>query len=99
MDLKGIRQQVALGQIFYTRHAVQRMYQRGISTEMVESAILKGEIIEEYPDDKYGPSCLIAAELPAEWLHVVISLGTPPWVITTYVPDPKEWINFTRRSK
>ncbi len=51
MNLETIREQLRQGRLFYTRHAIQRMSKRGIAAEMVEAAILDGEIIEEYPDD------------------------------------------------
>jgi hypothetical protein len=55
---------------------------------------LKGEIIEEYPDDKYSPSCLIYGQTnKGKNLHVQISLPPAVVVITTYEPDPEEWVN------
>ena len=35
------------------------MIDKSIDRHDVEEAILGGEIIEEYPGDKYSPSCLI----------------------------------------
>lgn len=61
---------------------------------MVEEAILSGEIIEEYPDDKYSPSGLIYGKTEnGRDLHVQISLPPTVVVITTYEPDSAEWIN------
>ena len=40
-------------------HAFERSLERAISPDEIKSAILTGEIIEDYPKDKYGPSCLI----------------------------------------
>lgn len=52
------------------------------------------EIIEEYPDDKYSPSSLIYGKTEkGRDLHVQISLPPIVVVITTYEPDPEEWIN------
>lgn len=42
-----------------TAHASDRAAQRGILSAEIEQVILGGEIIEDYPEDKYGPSCLI----------------------------------------
>jgi hypothetical protein len=56
------------------------------------------EIIEEYPDDKYFPSCLIYGKTwKGRDLHVQISLPPLVVVITTYEPDPEEWIGFKIR--
>ncbi|MBN2031911.1 MAG: DUF4258 domain-containing protein [Deltaproteobacteria bacterium] len=38
---------------------MKRMIRRSIDRVEVEEAVLRGEIIEEYPDDKYSPSFLI----------------------------------------
>jgi len=35
------------------------MLKRNISDLEVVEAILNGEVIEDYPLDKYGPSCLV----------------------------------------
>ena len=62
--------------------------------------IAKGKIIEDYPDDKYGPSCLIfgVTELSRP-LHIQCSHSSRPKVkiITVYEPDSGEWENYARR--
>ena len=59
--LDGIRTAVLGGDHRYTVHAQDRMAIRRITDEEVRQAILdpEGEVIEEYPTDKYSPSCLI----------------------------------------
>jgi hypothetical protein len=70
------------------------MIKRAIVRREVEEAILSGEIIEEYPDDKYSPSCLILGRTRQErMLHVQASLPPSVVIITTYEPDPAEWID------
>jgi YgiT-type zinc finger domain-containing protein len=60
--------------------------------------ILNGEIIEEYPEDKYGPSCLIFGRTRnGRAIHVQCSLPPTIWVITLYEPEPDEWIEFRKR--
>jgi len=54
---------------------------------------MHGEIIEEYPEDKYRPSCLILGKAMNEKkLHVHCSID-PVWIITAYDPalNPDEW--------
>lgn len=92
--LKRIQDKIRIGEYRFSDHAVKRMAQRQIDRHEVEEAILRGEIIEEYPDDKYSPSCLIYGKTRKERnLHVQISLPPVVVVITTYEPDPEEWIN------
>ena len=70
------------------------MIQRSIDRFEVMEAILNGEIIEEYPKDKYSPSCLIYGKSKAgRDLHVQVSLSPIIVVITTYEPDSGEWID------
>jgi len=58
----------------------------------IEAAILNGEIIEDYPNDKYGPSCLIMGESASgRILHVQVSYQPAAKVITVYEPSPDEW--------
>jgi hypothetical protein len=93
MTIKGIQDKIRKGKYSFSDHAVKRMIKRSINRHEIEEAILGGEIIEEYPDDKYFPSCLIYGKTrKGKDLHVQISLPTVVVVITTYEPDPEEWI-------
>jgi hypothetical protein len=70
------------------------MIKRNVTRQEVESAILTGEIIEEYPDDKYSPSCLIYGKTEiGRDLHVQVSLPPMVVIITVYEPDPEEWVD------
>ena len=60
----------------------------------------KTEIIEYYPDDKYGPSCLILGHTRlGRPLHVQCSHPSKALikVITLYEPDPSKWVGFRER--
>jgi hypothetical protein len=66
----------------------------------LKEAIADGAIIERYPDDKYGPSCLIFGRTKVgRPIHVQCSDGSRPIVkiITIYEPDPALWIEFKVR--
>ncbi len=54
-----IKARVEQDDFVFTKHAVDRTLLRGIQVSEVREALMSGEIIEDYPDDKYGPSCLI----------------------------------------
>jgi hypothetical protein len=100
MDILAIQKAVREGDIFFSEHAVRQMAKRDIDDDEVVEAILSGEIIEEYPADKYSPSCLIFGETKdRRSLHVVCSLPPRVRVITVYEPDPDEWIDYRRRKK
>lgn len=77
------------------RHALDQSIKRGISIAELEEAMLgSAEIIEDYPDDKYGPSCLVLGYTVAgRALHVVCSHPSDPLlkIVTIYEPDPARW--------
>jgi hypothetical protein len=91
--IENIKKRVKADNYRFTIHAFERCVERGISPEQVKRVILCGEIIEDYPNDKYGPSCLIyGATREGKILHVQCSME-PVWIITAYDPtlSPEEW--------
>jgi hypothetical protein len=96
-DIKKI---VQLGEYRLTLHALERCTERNISPYEIKETIFTGEIVESYPLDKYGPSCLICGWTEeGRVLHVQCSID-PVWIITAYDPTlkPDEWSNdFKRR--
>ncbi len=57
--IESVKERVESGEYRLTVHAFERCVERNISPEQIKSVILSAEIIEEYPEDKYGPSCLM----------------------------------------
>ncbi len=99
--MDDIRSKVASDQFEFSKHATDQTILRGISVPEVREAIASGQVIEDYPNDKYGPSCLVLgftqAGLP---LHIQCSYPSRPLVkvITLYEPDPNRWSqDFTTR--
>jgi len=91
--INNIRSRVKAGNYRLTIHAFERCVERNISPEEIKDVILSGEAIEDYPKDKYGPSCLIFGITNEERiLHVQCSID-PVWIITAYDPtlSPMEW--------
>jgi len=91
--------------LFITKHAIQRLFERSISEEAIEYALLNGKIISEYPDDKPYSSVLVHCMVNNQPLHVVYSIDENKQkvknyiIITAYRPSVKEWTNdfMTRR--
>jgi len=77
----------------WTKHILERLIRRGICMDDVESALLSGEIIEQYPTDYPYPSCLVLGYTKADKaLHVVCGSNLNElWLITAYYPNPVEW--------
>ncbi len=84
----------------FSRHALDQSLRRRIRLEEVREAIATSEVIEDYPDDKYGSSCLLlGTTLVGRALHLQCSYPTRPLVkfITLYEPDPLLWENLRVR--
>jgi len=76
-----------------TKHARQRLVERGISIDDVQNAIRTGELIKQYEDDKPFPSCLLLGQTEQKVkIHVVVSTDNEfLYIITAYHPNEKEW--------
>ncbi len=90
-------------QIIFSRHAIQRMFERGLKKEDVLQVIAKSEKIENYPHDKPFPSCLLLGFIKTTPIHVVLASDMSTqvgYVVTAYVPDPVIWDKgFRKRRK
>jgi Domain of unknown function (DUF4258) len=98
--IEEIRDKIATGQYEFSKHAVDQSILRHITVQEMGEAILSGEIIEDYPNDKYGPSCLIFGYTKAyRPLHIQCSYPFRPLIkiITLYQPLPDLWVDFRTR--
>jgi hypothetical protein len=98
--IEQIRQKIARNQIEFSKHAVDQSILRHISVQELYEATANGEIIEDYPQDKYCPSCMIFGFTQGNRpLHIQCSYPSRPLIkiITLYEPDPNLWIDFKIR--
>ncbi len=75
-------------------HAVKRMAQRGINAKEVHHALMTGETIKTYPEDKPYPSQLVLGWVGERPIHVVTALreeDAAKVIITAYEPDVLKW--------
>ena len=101
MNLSEIRNKIIKKEYRLTVHCLERMVERDISRIEIEQAVISGEVIEDYPDDKYGPSCLVFGMTESgRSLHIQVSRD-PVWVITVYDPSerPAEWSGDFRKRR
>ena len=79
--------------IRFTRHAVRRMAEEGISRDGVLAVLRLGAAIEAYPHDTPYPSRLMLGWVAGRPVHVVVALASSEdtIVVTTYRPDPERW--------
>jgi hypothetical protein len=84
----------ATQKILFLPHAIKQMSRpdRMITTDEVREAVLLGEIIEEYPDDQRGESCLLIKSVENRIIHVVCAPKSEYLaIITAYLPSPDQW--------
>ncbi len=96
-DLRG---KIEAGRFELSRHAVDQSILRHIGLQEMREAVANGEVIEEYPEDKYWPSYLIYGRTAGgRPLHVQCSHPSRPLVkiVTLYEPDAGRWIDFRER--
>ena len=95
--LEEIRNAFRLGRYEVSRHATARMLRRGIRTDEIEEAVASAEVIEDYPDDKYGPSLLLLGfTRGGRPIHVQVAYPRMR-IVTVYEPEPREWTDWRRR--
>ena len=95
-----IRVKFAQDQFEFSKHAVDQTILRNIAVQEIREAIETGEVIEDYPEDKYGPSCLVnGMTRQGRPIHIHCSYPSRPIikVITVYEPDLQRWIDYRRR--
>lgn len=95
MDLLDrIRAAVESSGIFFTAHALARATERHLpvqwAREVVGSPV--AEVIEDYPADPRGPSCLIhGSNSDGRILHIQVSYPPTVTIITMYEPAADRW--------
>jgi hypothetical protein len=74
----------------YREHALRQLNERGIHPRHILEALRseQAEIIEDYPDQFYGPCCLILGWWGEQRpLHVVLATSHPLRVISAWDPS------------
>lgn len=75
-----------------TAHASARAIERKIRAHEIVEAVVEGAVIEDYPNDKYGPSCLVLGYTASgRPLHIQVSYPPSAKVITVYEPSIADW--------
>lgn len=94
VNINLIREAVAANRYEVSQHAERERRNDGLSFSDIEHTIQTGEVIEDYPDDPRGASCLVFGRAQdGRPVHLVIGFLPREWVrvITVYVPDPVKW--------
>ena len=85
----------AKNRLLFLPHALRQMLRpdRMISREEIRATVFGGEVIEDYPEDVRGHSCLLLGRgVEGRPIHVVCSPKEDYLaIITAYLPDELEW--------
>jgi hypothetical protein len=98
--LEDIRRKFASDAFEFSKHAADQTLLRNILVDEIREAARTAEVIEDYPDDKYGPSCLLLGFTRAgRPLHIQCSYPSRPLlkIITVYEPSAGEWTDYRKR--
>ena len=101
VELTWIRDQVQAGEYEFSEHAERERQADRMPISDVERALFSADMLEEYPDDSRGPSCLILGYGATGYpVHVVC--GRSPKgtlrLITVYVPSLPKWLDARTRA-
>ncbi len=100
MDLHGLQLDVANGRRLVGGHALREANNEGLDLQGVWAAVAVGcQVIEDYPTDPRGPSCLILCWIGSIPVHTVVAWSPTKsyaFMITVYRPDRDhkwQWLN------
>lgn len=100
MDIRKIKDKITQELYVYSQHADLERQADGLTFAKIETALLNGEILEQYLDDIRGESCLILGFANQTPIHIVCGWrGEKVVIITVYIPKPPKFINPKTRGK
>jgi hypothetical protein len=100
--LEHIREQVSTENYEFSLHAEHEREDEHILVEELEQSVRSGQLLEDYPDDPRGHSCLVLGFTEAgRAIHSVWGLlqGDRARVITVYIPQPPKWLDPKTRGR
>ena len=82
-------------------HADQERLAEGLTVAALEQALQSAELIEDYPNDPRGHSCLILGFTEGRAIHVVCGLTRQQKLIliTVYLPVLPKWRDERTRAR
>ena len=96
-SIDEIRQKITDELFEFSKHALDQSISRDILLQEIREAIINAVVIEDYPTDKYGPSCLLCGVTQA-WRTIHYHSRPILKIITLYEPDRLRWnYDFTKR--
>lgn len=93
ITVEFIREKVEQREFLLSFHAHQERQEEGITVAQIREALSGAEILERYPEDPRGPSCLTLGFSKGQPIHVVCGRSKTDWllIITVYLPREPKW--------
>ncbi|MDE2058980.1 MAG: DUF4258 domain-containing protein [candidate division NC10 bacterium] len=93
ITVEFIREKVEQREFLLSFHAHQERQEEAIETAEIREALLDAEILESYPEDPRGASCLALGFSKGQPIHVVCGRSKSDWllIITVYIPREPKW--------
>ncbi|MCH9740358.1 MAG: DUF4258 domain-containing protein [Epsilonproteobacteria bacterium] len=101
IDLEWIVSKVEADDYIFSRHADEERMNDSLMISEVEESMFNGSILESYPEDKRGSSCLVVGfTKQGKPIHTVCGKsGDRLVIITVYIPTPPKFITPYERRK
>lgn len=100
MDIDFIREKIRKQEYDLSSHAHRERQEEQITVAEIEQALLAGDIIERYPKDERGESCLVAAKVENKPLHIICGMRKNRLlIVTVYSPKLPTWMSYKKRAK
>ncbi len=101
MEIEEVKEKIGHDEYEISFHAEKERYAEDITVSDLETAISDGEILENYPDDQRGTSCLVLGYSQNRPIHIVCGHTPMKWIriITVYIPKHPKWIDERTRIK
>jgi hypothetical protein len=98
--LPWVQRRIIRKEYLLSRHAQLERLEEDINIQDIQTAILRGILLEDYPEDPRGHSALISGFSDGRFIHVVCG-QKKNWaiIITVYIPKPPVWETAEKRGK
>ena len=100
-NITDIVEAIGAGRVRITDHADEEAQADYLKFDEVCHSVVHGEIIEDYPEDKPYPSCLIFGRTdkgePVHSVWAYNSSSAYAVLVTVYRPDPGRWTDWRTR--
>ena len=103
MKIEDIADAIRQRRLRITDHADEEAEKDQLSYDDIFVSVIQGEVIEDYPDDKPYPSCLIYGNTSSqEPVHSVWAYNQETRnavLVTVYRPDKNRWLDWITRRR